>query len=35
MLGGSGLYSSLLSRYFVGKVEEGGVNLYRSLGRPI
>ena len=31
MLGG-GLYSSLLSRYFVGRVEEGGVKLYRSLG---
>jgi len=35
VLGGSGLYLSLLSRYFVGQVEEGGVTLYRSLGRPI
>ena len=32
---GSGEYLSELSRYFVGRVEEGGVNLYRSLGRPI
>ena len=32
---GSGLYLSLLSRYFARRVEEGGVNLYRSLGRPI
>ena len=31
-MGGSGLYSSLLSRYFVGRVEEGDVKLYRSLG---
>ena len=31
-MGGSGLYSSLLLRYFVGRVEEGDVNLYRSLG---
>jgi len=31
-VGGSGLYSSLLSRYFVGRVEEGDVKLYRSLG---